>query len=63
MEQKIQDPVRFSASSLDCIKAEEGAFLYLEKPLIFGAPDDFQGSVSVQNHGPPFIYFFAFHLA
>lgn len=41
MEQKNEDPVRFSASSLDRIKAEEDAYHGLEKPWIFWAPDDF----------------------
>lgn len=35
IEQKIQDPVRLSVSSIDCIKAQEGAFPDLEKPWIF----------------------------
>lgn len=37
----MQDPVRLSASSGDCIKAEEGAFPDLEKPWIFWASDGF----------------------
>lgn len=41
MEQKNEDPVRFSASSLDRIKAEEDAWRGLEKPWIFWPPDDF----------------------